>query len=231
MRWGMVVDLSKCMRCHGCIAACRVEHFLPLGMLWCRLIAWEESAEEMTTYPIRCNHCQEPPCVYVCPTGASQKREEDGIVWIDQNLCVGCRYCTIACPYQNRLFMGMIKTPVISPDTNRLTLRKPVSGYTHTPSAPTKSAISVWSVSMPEWLRDSNREWTVKPPPPASIPARPERLPSAIWTTPTAKSEGSQGTTRDSSFTLSMILTHRYSISTKGGEEYKNDVTAVDGNT
>jgi phenylacetyl-CoA:acceptor oxidoreductase subunit 1 len=78
-------------------------------MLWCRLIAWEESAEEMTTYPVRCNHCKEPPCVYVCPTGASQKREEDGIVWIDQNKCVGCRYCTIACPYQNRLFMGKDK--------------------------------------------------------------------------------------------------------------------------
>jgi phenylacetyl-CoA:acceptor oxidoreductase subunit 1 len=78
-------------------------------MLWCRLIAWEETAEEMTTYPVRCNHCKEPPCVYVCPTGASQKREEDGIVWIDQEKCVGCRYCTIACPYQNRQFMGKDK--------------------------------------------------------------------------------------------------------------------------
>ena len=106
MRWGMVVDLSKCVRCHGCIAACRVEHFLPLGVNWPRLIAWEETAEEMTTYPVRCNHCKEPPCVYVCPTGASQKREEDGIVWIDQEKCVGCRYCTIACPYQNRTFIS-----------------------------------------------------------------------------------------------------------------------------
>jgi phenylacetyl-CoA:acceptor oxidoreductase 27-kDa subunit len=109
MRWGMVVDLSKCMRCHGCIVACRAEHFLPLGMLWCRLLAWEETAEEYTTYPVRCNHCKEPPCVYVCPTQASQKRESDGIVWIDQNKCVGCRYCTIACPYQNRQYMGKDK--------------------------------------------------------------------------------------------------------------------------
>ena len=69
-------------------------------------IAWEETAEELTTYPVRCNHCKEPPCVYVCPTRASQKREEDGIVWVDQDKCVGCRYCTIACPYQNRIFVS-----------------------------------------------------------------------------------------------------------------------------
>jgi phenylacetyl-CoA:acceptor oxidoreductase subunit 1 len=86
-----------------------LEHFLPLGVTWCRLIAWEETAEELTTYPVRCNHCKEPPCVYVCPTGASQKREEDGIVWVDRDKCVGCRYCTIACPYQNRTFVSRDK--------------------------------------------------------------------------------------------------------------------------
>jgi molybdopterin-containing oxidoreductase family iron-sulfur binding subunit len=66
MRWGMVIDLSKCMRCHGCIAACRVEHFLPLGITWPRLLAWENPAEELTTFPVRCNHCQDAPCVKVC---------------------------------------------------------------------------------------------------------------------------------------------------------------------
>ena len=110
MRWGMVIDLSKCMRCHGCVAACRVEHFLPLGITWPRLIAWEEVADEYTTYPARCNHCVEAPCVNVCVTGASQRRE-DGIVWVDQNTCVGCRYCVIACPYQNRTFLSKDKDP------------------------------------------------------------------------------------------------------------------------
>jgi phenylacetyl-CoA:acceptor oxidoreductase subunit 1 len=104
----MVVDLSKCMRCHGCVAACRVEHFLPLGITWPRLIAWEENADEMTTYPVRCNHCKDAPCVKVCCTGATQQRE-DGIVWIDQDMCVGCRYCLIACPYQNRTFLSKDK--------------------------------------------------------------------------------------------------------------------------
>ena len=108
MRWGMVVDLSKCMRCHACIAACRVEHFLPLGITWPRLIAWEEIAEELTTYPVRCNHCKEAPCVKVCITGATQQRE-DGIVWVDQDMCVGCRYCIISCPYQNRTFLSKDK--------------------------------------------------------------------------------------------------------------------------
>jgi len=108
MRWGMVVDLSKCMRCHGCVAACRVEHFLPLGITWPRLIAWEENADEMTTYPVRCNHCKDAPCVKVCCTGATQQRE-DGIVWVDQDMCVGCRYCIIACPYQNRTFLSKDK--------------------------------------------------------------------------------------------------------------------------
>jgi phenylacetyl-CoA:acceptor oxidoreductase subunit 1 len=53
-------------------------------------------------------HCKEAPCVDACPTGASQKRE-DGIVWVDQNKCVGCRYCVIVCPYQNRTFVSKIK--------------------------------------------------------------------------------------------------------------------------
>jgi phenylacetyl-CoA:acceptor oxidoreductase 27-kDa subunit len=105
MRWGMVIDLSKCIRCHGCVAACRVEHFLSLGITWPRLLAWEETAEEITTYPVRCNHCMDAPCVKACPTEASQQRD-DGIVWIDQNKCVGCRYCIIACPYQNRMYLS-----------------------------------------------------------------------------------------------------------------------------
>jgi len=111
MRWGMVVDLARCTRCHGCVAACRVEHFLPLGVTWPRLIAWETSdgnTATLTTYPVRCNNCQEAPCVRVCPTGATQQRE-DGIVWVDQDMCVGCRYCIIACPYQNRTFLSKDK--------------------------------------------------------------------------------------------------------------------------
>jgi phenylacetyl-CoA:acceptor oxidoreductase subunit 1 len=110
MRWGMVVDLTSCVRCYACIAACRIEHFLPMGMSWPRLMALETGGAEPTvsTYSVRCNHCQEAPCVEVCPTGATQRRD-DGIVWVDQSKCVGCRYCVIACPYQNRTFLSRDK--------------------------------------------------------------------------------------------------------------------------
>jgi phenylacetyl-CoA:acceptor oxidoreductase subunit 1 len=112
MRWGMVVNLIKCTRCHACIAACRIEHFLPIGMSWPRLIAWETgdaaTGVEVTTVPVRCNQCKDAPCVDVCPSGATVKRD-DGIVYIDNNKCVGCRYCIVACPYQNRTFLSKDK--------------------------------------------------------------------------------------------------------------------------
>lgn len=112
MRWGMVVDLSKCVRCYACIAACRIEHFLPMGMSWPKLVALETGDENpaVSTYSVRCNQCKDAPCVEVCPTGATRQRE-DGIIVVDQDKCVGCRYCTIACPYQNRQFMGKDKDP------------------------------------------------------------------------------------------------------------------------
>lgn len=111
MRWGMVIDLRKCVRCYACIAACRIEHYLPIGIIWPRLVAVEMDDEDkpmVTTIPVRCNQCHEAPCVEVCPTGATYKRE-DGIIAIDQNKCVGCRYCVIACPYQNRMFLSKDK--------------------------------------------------------------------------------------------------------------------------
>ncbi len=113
MKWGMVIDIKKCMRCHGCVAACRVEHFLPLHITWVKLIAYETEdggVLDVTTYPVRCNQCKEAPCVDVCPTGASYQRA-DGIVTIEANKCIGCRYCVIACPYQNRTFLRKSSDP------------------------------------------------------------------------------------------------------------------------
>ena len=110
MRWGMAVDLSKCVRCYGCIAACRIEHFLPMGVSWPKLVAMETGGEHpiVSTYSVRCNQCKDAPCVDVCPTGATYRRD-DGIVMVDQDKCVGCRYCIIACPYQNRTFLSKDK--------------------------------------------------------------------------------------------------------------------------
>jgi phenylacetyl-CoA:acceptor oxidoreductase subunit 1 len=121
MRWVMVINLSKCVRCHACVAACRIEHFLPLHVTWPRLIAWEQETRDganVTTVPVRCNQCKEAPCVEVCPAQASTKRP-DGIVQIDQNKCVGCRYCVIACPYQNRTYLSKNRDPGYFPGYSR----------------------------------------------------------------------------------------------------------------
>lgn len=106
MRWGMVIDLTKCAACYACVLACKQEHFLPPGVFWGRLLVGESGvypAVRKEILPILCNHCKEAPCVDVCPSGATTRRE-DGIVSVDYDKCIGCRYCIIACPYQNRTF-------------------------------------------------------------------------------------------------------------------------------
>ncbi len=105
-RWGMAIDLNKCIGCYACMLACKQEHFLPPGIFWGRVLTGESGkypAVRKQIYPVLCNHCEDAPCVEVCPTGASTKRE-DGIVMVDDNHCVGCRYCEMACPYQQRTF-------------------------------------------------------------------------------------------------------------------------------
>jgi Fe-S-cluster-containing dehydrogenase component len=106
----MVVDLSSCVRCFACVAACRIEHYLPMGITWPKLVAMETGGEHPTvsTYSVRCNQCKDAPCIEACPSGATTRRE-DGIVAIDQDKCVGCRYCVVACPYQNRSFLSKDK--------------------------------------------------------------------------------------------------------------------------
>jgi len=121
----MVINLAKCTRCHACVAACRIEHFLPLGMTWPRLIAYETDVpgQELTTLPVRCNQCKEAPCVEVCPAEATKKRP-DGIVYVDNNKCVGCRYCVVVCPYQNRTFFSRDKDPGFFPGYERTRFEK-----------------------------------------------------------------------------------------------------------
>lgn len=111
MRWGMLINLSMCANCYACVAKCKQEHFLPVGVLWGKILISETSKYPASTkqaYPVLCNHCEEAPCVDACPTGATQRRD-DGIVWIDADKCVGCRYCLIACPYQARTYYSKRK--------------------------------------------------------------------------------------------------------------------------
>jgi phenylacetyl-CoA:acceptor oxidoreductase 27-kDa subunit len=107
-RWGMVIDLKKCVNCYACMIACKQEHFLPPDVFWNRLLtseAGEYPRVRKLFYPVLCNHCKDAACVEVCPSGASSSRP-DGIVTIDADKCTGCQYCVIACPYQQRTFYG-----------------------------------------------------------------------------------------------------------------------------
>jgi len=110
-RWGMVIDLKKCIGCYSCVISCKQEHFLPPGVFWNRVLIGESGKYPNVSklmYPVLCNHCKEAACVKVCPTGATYKRE-DGIVEILPDKCVGCRYCLVVCPYQQRTYYGCDK--------------------------------------------------------------------------------------------------------------------------
>jgi molybdopterin-containing oxidoreductase family iron-sulfur binding subunit len=102
-KWGMIVDLSKCTGCEICTEACNVFHFVPRGQKWIELLEMEDSLGKEYLLPRLCNHCEEPPCEKVCPVGATFRTEE-GNVLIDHRLCIGCRFCMAACPYNARFF-------------------------------------------------------------------------------------------------------------------------------
>ena len=106
MRYGMVIDLKRCIGCYGCQIACKAEHATPPGVLYAKVVKREIGKypnARRISLPLLCMHCAHPPCVEVCPTGASIQRA-DGIVEVDSAKCVGCRYCMMACPYGARYF-------------------------------------------------------------------------------------------------------------------------------
>ncbi len=111
-RWGLLIDTNLCEPgCDKCVDACNQEHGLrPLhgpktDAQWIRKVnlKHKHNGHELNM-PVMCQHCGEPPCVDVCPTGASFKRA-DGIVLVDRHICIGCRYCMMACPYKARSFV------------------------------------------------------------------------------------------------------------------------------
>lgn len=121
-RYGMIVDLSRCIGCATCAMACKIENNLPDGVWWNRILTdggegidmeggntgldiaggqWPTSLA-MDFVPLNCQHCENAPCCEVCPTGASHKDEETGIVLVDADACIGCKSCMNACPYHVR---------------------------------------------------------------------------------------------------------------------------------
>lgn len=110
---GMVIDLSRCVGCHTCATACKMSNNVPMGMLWNRVLINGQDVLDGAegTYPnltrqyvpLACQHCENPACMKVCPTGATYK-DENGRVEIDYDKCIGCRFCMAACPYNARVF-------------------------------------------------------------------------------------------------------------------------------
>lgn len=103
-RWAMVADLRRCVGCQTCTAACKHANATPPGVQWRRVLDVEVGEfpnVRRAFVPVGCMHCDDPPCMHVCPSTATRKRA-DGIVTIDYDLCIGCAYCAVACPYQAR---------------------------------------------------------------------------------------------------------------------------------
>ena len=103
-KWVMVIDLASCDGCGTCTVACSKMHFVPPDRQWIKVLRMQDAAETAPYFfPQPCYHCDNPPCTKVCPVDATFKRE-DGVVLIDNERCIGCRFCMAACPYGARSF-------------------------------------------------------------------------------------------------------------------------------
>ncbi|MES9843163.1 MAG: 4Fe-4S dicluster domain-containing protein [Candidatus Sedimenticola sp. PURPLELP] len=118
----LVIDLNVCVGCHACVTSCKEWNTSgwagpmpdqrpydadPTGVFFNRVQTYEVGefpCTETLHFPKSCLHCEDPPCVPVCPTGASYKREDNGVVLVDYDKCIGCKYCSWACPYGAREF-------------------------------------------------------------------------------------------------------------------------------
>ncbi|KAA9041092.1 4Fe-4S dicluster domain-containing protein [Ginsengibacter hankyongi] len=100
----MVIDLSRCKNVKACQTSCNHAHHVQDAQNWIKVYPMQDSEKEAPYWqPTTCMHCDEPPCVKVCPVDATFKRQ-DGIVLIDSDRCIGCRFCMAACPYSTRVF-------------------------------------------------------------------------------------------------------------------------------
>jgi len=100
-KYAMAIDLERCMGCRACMEACKVENNTTEAAFWMYVFRFEEGEfpdVDVTFLPRPCMHCDNPPCVKVCPVGARHK-QEDGLVLTDFERCIGCRYCEVACPF------------------------------------------------------------------------------------------------------------------------------------
>ncbi|HRQ31827.1 MAG TPA: 4Fe-4S dicluster domain-containing protein [Anaerolineales bacterium] len=126
-QWGMLIDINRCIGCQYCTFACDAVNNLAEDMRYCVVTTETTQSGDEFFLSRPCMHCEEAPCVHVCPVGATYKRP-DGIVAMNYDLCIGCRYCQIACPYEARVFNW--KKPI------ELSPQSPTFGYPEVPNRP-----------------------------------------------------------------------------------------------
>lgn len=116
-RYGMVIDVKRCVACSTCVTGCKIENNLPQNVWWNRVVneggenpdspsgTYAKGDLAMASYTMSCQHCGNAACVDVCPSGATWKDEETGIVLNDTDKCIGCGMCIEACPYDVRVLL------------------------------------------------------------------------------------------------------------------------------
>jgi tetrathionate reductase subunit B len=112
-KYGMVIDTNRCIGCHGCTIACKSENNVPEGVFrsWVmQIIKGKYPQVKNHLLPRLCNNCEDAPCLNDCPTGATYRTPEDGVVHVDREKCVGCHTCVLACPYNSRFINPLTGT-------------------------------------------------------------------------------------------------------------------------
>lgn len=128
MKYAMVIDLNQCVGCDTCTVACKLDNGTGAGIQWGRVIEEESGVfpnAKKLYIPLLCMECAEAQCLKVCPTGATY-RNDDGLVLIDYEKCMGCKYCIIACPYMARQFNEARNHPDGVPHIGEVDSRKGV---------------------------------------------------------------------------------------------------------